>query len=210
MEGSEPLPTVSRLANAKDQGFSAVDTAALAERLESARSELTREAVEKMSASLRSKLGASDIVQEAMLDASRRLDQFRGQSEAEWRGWLLAILRNRLRMIHRRFLVAGKRQAGLEIPINPNHSSDTGRPNEPVDQSASPIDKAARRELKARLLEALERLPEKDQHLVRWRHEEQWTFEQIADQLGVSADAARKRWGRALIRLREALGGTEP
>lgn len=211
MEGSGTPPHVSRSAQANDRDVRAADTAMLAERLESARSELTREAAGGMSASLRAKFGASDIVQDAMLDASRRLDQYRGQSEAEWRGWLLAILHNRLRMARRRFLVAGKRRVGLEVPMNqPTDSNGIGLPNEPIDRSASPGEKAARRELEARLMEALHRLSEEDRRLVRWRHEEQQTFEQIADRLGISSDAVRKRWGRALIRLREALGEIEP
>ncbi len=38
------------------------------------------------------KIGASDIVQQAMLQAVQGLDGFRGRTEAEFRGWLRQIL----------------------------------------------------------------------------------------------------------------------
>ncbi|QDT11583.1 sigma-70 family RNA polymerase sigma factor [Planctomycetes bacterium K23_9] len=38
------------------------------------------------------KIGASDMVQQAMLQAVQGLDGFRGQTEAEFRGWLRQIL----------------------------------------------------------------------------------------------------------------------
>ena len=41
---------------------------------------------------LRSKLGASDIVQQALLKATKNLSQFRGASEAEIVGWQRRIL----------------------------------------------------------------------------------------------------------------------
>ena len=43
---------------------------------------------------LRAKLDASDIVQQTILHAHERRAQFRGQTEAEWLGWLRAILAN--------------------------------------------------------------------------------------------------------------------
>src|SRR5437763_14815808 len=43
---------------------------------------------------LRGKLDASDIVQEALLKAHEKRDQFRGHTDAELAGWLRAILAN--------------------------------------------------------------------------------------------------------------------
>jgi RNA polymerase sigma-70 factor (ECF subfamily) len=45
---------------------------------------------------LRSKLGASDIVQQTLLKAAENLRQYRGQSETELAGWLRRILTNTL------------------------------------------------------------------------------------------------------------------
>src|SRR6516165_2722573 len=43
-------------------------------------------------APLRGQLGASDIVQQTLLQAHRKREQFRGHSEEEYRAWLRAIL----------------------------------------------------------------------------------------------------------------------
>jgi RNA polymerase sigma factor (sigma-70 family) len=61
------------------------------------------------------------------------------------------------------------------------------------------------------LRRALRTLPEHYQSVIEWHHQERLPFDAIAGRLGVSAEAARKVWGRALERLREALGpGHDP
>src|SRR5262245_14408840 len=45
---------------------------------------------------LRSVLGASDVAHDTILKAHKKREQFRGQTEAEYRGWLRRILTNTL------------------------------------------------------------------------------------------------------------------
>src|SRR5205807_112185 len=52
---------------------------------------------------LRSKLDPSDVVQEALLTAHQKLDQFRGQTDAEMAAWLRQILVNHLAQALRKF-----------------------------------------------------------------------------------------------------------
>ena len=62
-----------------------------------------------------------------------------------------------------------------------------------------------------RLRKALADLPEHYRRVIQWRHQDRLRFEVVAERLGISPDAARKLWGRALIRLRKALGpGHDP
>jgi RNA polymerase sigma-70 factor (ECF subfamily) len=180
---------------------------ALAGLLEPMRAELARIARRGLPLALRAKVGASDIVQQAMVDAVGQVDQFRGRTQAQWRAWVLMILRNRLAMARRHYLDAEKRRVAREIPLGEPDPAGGGLIPELVHPSSSPGAKFARAELEAMLLEALGRLPGPDRELVCWHHEERQTFEQIAARIGISADAARKRWARAMIRLREALEG---
>src|SRR5580692_10501172 len=62
---------------------------------------------------LRGKLDPSDIVQQTLLQAYQALDQFRGQSEAEWAAWLRQILARNLAQALRDFGRA-KRDIGRE------------------------------------------------------------------------------------------------
>ena len=50
------------------------------------------------------------------------------------------------------------------------------------------------------------RLPEHYRQVVLWHHDEGLTFEAIAARMGISAEAARKLWGRALVCLKRNLG----
>src|SRR6516165_286802 len=62
---------------------------------------------------LRSKLDPSDVVQATMLQASRGIDQFRGQTKAEQVAWLRKILARELARASRD-LGRGKRDADRE------------------------------------------------------------------------------------------------
>src|SRR5689334_9845335 len=62
---------------------------------------------------LRSKLDPSDIVQETLLTAHQKLDQFRGQTDAEMAAWLRQILVNHLAQALRKFRGA-QRDVALE------------------------------------------------------------------------------------------------
>ncbi len=50
----------------------------------------------QIEAKLQSKIDASDIVQQTMLEAHQGLQQFRGESDGEIRGWLRRIMARNL------------------------------------------------------------------------------------------------------------------
>src|SRR5947209_5102513 len=62
---------------------------------------------------LQGKLDPSDLVQQTLLKAHERREQFRGQTEAEMAAWLRQILANTLADAVRQY-GAGARDVGLE------------------------------------------------------------------------------------------------
>ena len=74
-------------------------------------------------------------------------------------------------------------------------------PPEPAADQTSPSMAAARTELQAALREELDRLPEHYRRVIELRIRGKVTFEEIGREVGLSADAARKVWARALTLL---------
>ena len=171
------------------------DVEALGRAMQAFREYLLLVANAELEAELRAKGGASDLVQETFLLAHRDVKGFRGQTAVEWRDWLRTILLHQLANNRRRFRAA-KRQVGREVVID-----DVARDDRSglADSSSHDLD---RREREAVLLAALERLPDRYREVVVWHNKERLPFEEVGRRHGVSAEAARKRWTRALARLR--------
>lgn len=141
------------------------------------------------------RIGASDLVQQTYLAARRYLDRFRGRTRAEWRAWLLLILRSQK--------TRATRGAGPSASPLPGSSwSDA-----PVDPDPWPSRWVTEQERRRVVREALDRLSEEDRRVLELRHRDQLRFRAIAEHFGgCTAEAARKRYARALDRLRVALG----
>ena len=178
------------------------DVEALARLLEPYRDYLLLVANQELEPELRPKVGASDLVQETFVGAQRDLAGFRGRTESEWRLWLRGILIHLLANHRRHYRQAGKRRIDLEVPLasRPRGEWPAFHP--------SPSANLAAREAESALLSALNRLADHHRHVVLWHHRERLTFEEIGRRLGISADAARKHWERALKSLRSELKRT--
>ena len=161
---------------------------------------------------LASKVSASDMVQETFLAAGRDLGQFQGRGPEELRRWLRAILQNVLANTRRHYRGTSKRRVSRETRVGRERDPGARDPIEMVSSSiTSPSGRAMRHERADALRAVMESLPEHYQQIIQWRHQEHLPFEAIAGRLGVSPEAARKVWGRALLRLRAALGpGHDP
>jgi len=87
---------------------------ALGQALEGWRHYLLRIAHEELPPDLRAKGSASDLVQEAFLEASHAFEDFRGESEQQFRAWLRQLLRRRISKLGRRYCLTKKRRLGRE------------------------------------------------------------------------------------------------
>jgi RNA polymerase sigma-70 factor (ECF subfamily) len=149
--------------------------------------------------------GASDLVQETFLEAQQAFGRFHGGSEEELRAWLRRILLNNVANFTRKFKGTAKSQVAREVPLDPD--SDRGNIGGLVAADiSSPSGEAVANEQALALQQALERLPEDYRQVLLWRYQEQLSFEEIAQRLGRSANAARKLWARAVERLEQEMG----
>ncbi|WP_158633471.1 sigma-70 family RNA polymerase sigma factor [Tautonia sociabilis] len=172
-----------------------------AELFELCRAYLLLIANHEMERKLRSKAGASDIVQETILDAYHGFERFRGKSEAEFYAWMRRILKNNLANFSRSYRETRKRHANLEISIE--DAFDNGC--DPADDSESPSGVAIRHELERDIGRYLGQLPSHYREVLLLRHWEEFTFEEIAAVTGRSVDASRQLWWRAVDRLSKLL-----
>jgi RNA polymerase sigma-70 factor (ECF subfamily) len=178
---------------------------ALGQVLEACRDYLLGIAGRRLGADLRSKGGASDLVQQTFLDAQCQFERFRGESEKELLAWLRQILLHNLAHFQRRYRATGKRDLGREAPLAGAASSADGG-TDLATQTPSPSEQIAAREEAEALRQALERLSEEHRQVLALRHQEQLTFEEIGRRLGRSVSGARALWLRAVERLNDELG----
>jgi RNA polymerase sigma-70 factor (ECF subfamily) len=154
---------------------------------------------------IRSKIDASDVVQETLLEAHRKRGQFRGTSEAELAGWLRQMLAFSIADAHRAQGRAKRdvsREQSLEAALNDSSSKLESLLAAPT---SSPSQRASRQEQLVRLADALAQLPEDQRQAVVRKHLQGVTMAAIAHDMGRSETAVGGLLRRGMARLRELL-----
>lgn len=165
---------------------------------------------------LKARVDPSDVVQEVLAEASRKLDRYLRDRPLPFYPWLREIAWEQLVALHRRHVRAQKRTVRLEEPgfLDLPEDSAAELARRLVDTGSSPSQRLLREELRQRLQEALMRLREPDREVLVLRHLEQLSVAQTAEVLEASPGAVKVRHLRALARLRALLdelsGGGEP
>jgi RNA polymerase sigma-70 factor (ECF subfamily) len=168
---------------------------------------LARAHVEKR---LQSKVDASDLVQQTMLEAYRDFAHFRGATEAEWLAWLRRILTHNAANFVRHWQGAAKRQARRELSLQADNSASMAR-REPADDGESPSAQLLRKERELMLADAIAQLPPDYQEVICLRNLQKLEFNAVAERMGRSRPAVQMLWMRALKQLQgimTAMGGS--
>jgi RNA polymerase sigma-70 factor (ECF subfamily) len=152
---------------------------------------------------LRPRVDPSDLVQEAQLEAFRRVGDYLEDPRLPLRLWLRQIARDRLLKARRQHLGATRQAIGREVPL-PEESSLL-LAQRLFAGGTSPSGEVNRADLARRLREALAELPEADREILLLRNYEGLSYEEVGYVLGIEPAAARKRHGRALVRLHKIL-----
>src|SRR3954452_6545638 len=159
------------------------------------------------------RVDASDVVQDVLLGASQRLDDYLRNPVLPFHLWLRQIARDHVIDAHRRHREAAKRSLDRERPLElgagPGGFADRSSLDLAAqlrDPALTPAAEALRGELQRRFQSAIQELEEGDREIILLRHFEQLSNHEAALVLGMSDAAAGMRHLRALRRLRAILG----
>ncbi len=195
MTSSRTLSNQSLLRRARQGSRSALNHL-----LERSRPVWLNRAERKLPRSLARKLDPEDLVQECYIEAAARFGEFRGQSLAEFCAWMRSIFDHKT-LHHVRHWQRKKRDRKREESL----PATGGVPDVPAGSTTSILGRLRREEDLDQLKVAAGWCRQEDRDVI-WLHlYEDHSHEQIAAELGVSCDAVRQRFSRAIRRLREAL-----
>lgn len=183
------------------------DPRALATAFAQHRDRLRRMVDFRLDARLRGRVSTSDVLQEAYIDALKRLPHYRDAPDVPFFIWLRSVTVQRLIDVHRQHLGAKARDAAREVPLGRGGGieASTEKMAELMGDLTSPSRAAHRNEAIARVRGALDRLEPSDREVLALRHFEELSNREVAALLGIQAAAASKRYVRAIERLKEIL-----
>ncbi|MEM7305461.1 MAG: sigma-70 family RNA polymerase sigma factor [Planctomycetota bacterium] len=133
----------------------------------------------------------ADVVQDTLIVVWRKLASFRGPDGLE--SWVLRIARFEFQNARRK----KARRAVIMKPI------------ETQSEAAAPGDHAGREVERQTLAQVLGELDPKMSQTIELKHFDGLTFDEIGERMGCSANTAKTRYYRGLVRLADALEGTE-
>ena len=162
----------------------------------------------RMDRRLQGRIDASDILQEALVDAAKRIGDFNKQDKMSFYVWLRWITGEKLLNEHRRHLGVQMRDANREVSIYRRAmpaASSFSIARHLLGQLTSPTQAAAKTELKRIIQKVLEDMDSTDREILVLRNFEELSTTETAEVLGLKRSTAAKRYLTALKRLRQAL-----
>src|SRR5262245_38859909 len=166
---------------------------------------LHRLAQRQLEGRIAARVDASDVVQQAFLEAHRSFTQFAGQDARELVAWLQRILDNKIATAIRDHTLLQKRNVRREQSLDDSHGGESPVKQELDAGFSTPSQKAIRGEEAERLSAALTTLPADQQEAVRLRHLEGWALADVAQHLGRTPAATAGLIKRGMHTLRRRM-----
>ena len=188
-----------------DSVFQAAD---LGELLATHRERLRRMICLRLDRRLNGRVDASDVIQDAYIDATRRFDEYQANPEVSPFVWLRFLACQKLAQLHRHHLGVQGRDARRDVSIDvavPPEASSAALAAQLVGRFSSPSSAANRAEQRQRIQTALNSMEPIDREIIALRHFEQLDNPETAEVLGIEKQAAYRRYIRAIRRLRDLL-----
>lgn len=175
------------------------------------RERLWRTVQVRMDPRLYGRVDPDDVLQEAYMDAMKRVGHFAEELSYSPFVWLRLIVGQTLINVHRRHIGAKKRDAtreksrskgGLRFEYSATSQSIA---LQLAGNQTSPSQAAVRSEMVEDLSSSLESLSEIDREILTLRHFEDLSNKEVAELLGIEQKAASIRYVRAVKRLKSCM-----
>jgi RNA polymerase sigma-70 factor, ECF subfamily len=153
---------------------------------------------------LLARLDPSDVVQEVLVEAHRKLDGYLRRRPLPFYPWLRQLAWERLVKLHQRHH-AQRRRVTREEPLGLPEESALHLAERLLAPGGNPSHNLIREEVRRRVRDALARLGERDREVLVLRYLEQLSTRETAEVLGLSEGAVKTRLVRALARLQTLL-----
>ncbi len=161
----------------------------------------------RMHEQLASRIDPSDVIQDAMAEASKKLPEYLDDRPMSFYPWLRRFVRQRLVQLHRHHLDAQqrsvRREKGSELPLS--EASGVQLAEQLICSGTSPSDGVIRKELRGQVRQALEQLSKHDREVLVLLYLEQLSVHEASEVLEISRRALNMRHLRALQRLKPIL-----
>jgi RNA polymerase sigma-70 factor (ECF subfamily) len=184
------------------------DVPALGELFAAHRARLRRMVQLRLDRRLQGRIDPSDVIQEAFVDAARRLPEYTADPAMPPFLWLRFLTAQRLVTLHRIHLGVKARDAGREVSLHtgPLPSADSrSLAAQLLGRLTTPSRAAIRAEVQVKIQDALNAMDPIDREILALRHFEELNNNETAPVLGLHKAAASNRYVRALRRLKETL-----
>lgn len=185
------------------------DENALARLFDLHRDRLWRIVQFRMDPRMAGRLDPDDVLQDAFVDAAKRLHHYSEEKQFSPFVWLRLIVGQTLTDAHRKHMQAKQRDASREAaPAKGNFPNATSLSLANILSAhvTTPSQTLGRTEQNAKLRQAIDTMEPIDQEVLALRHFEELSNKEIAEVLGIEQKAASIRYVRAVSRLKKVLG----
>jgi RNA polymerase sigma-70 factor (ECF subfamily) len=199
----ETEKTQELLAGAKEG-----DSDAINRLMERHRDSLRRMVQLRLDQKIQRRIDVSDVVQDVLVEANRRLQDYLANPVMGFHLWLRQIAQDRIIDAHRRHRASAKRSVDRERPLAVPAAGDHSTMElaaQLAGRDLTPATAATQAEMAQLVEAAIAKLPDQDCEIIIMRHYEQLSNQEIAQALSLSEPAASMRYLRAIRRLKELM-----
>jgi len=183
------------------------DRSAVSRLLDRHRRRLRKMVAVRMDARMVARLDPSDVVQETLVEAVKKLPDYLRDRPLPFYAWLRQLAWNRLVDLHRQHVLAEQRTIAKEVSLATLLSGQSARylASHLLARENHPGSRIVRQELIDRMREAIGRLPDSHREVLILRHLEDLSVAEVAAILKTTKAAVTSRHFRALVGLREIM-----